>query len=155
MQKKESKGLDLGCGIGNITYPLSYLGYKMVGIDISETNIKIAKSKSFKGLNPQFFVGNAENLDLNNIFDFCICSEVLEHLNQPQKVLNTLNHLLKDNGIIIVTIPNGYGPYSLCHDHFRNKIISKLLPIGKSDHLKYFSYNLYNKFIKKNKFQNY
>ena len=39
------KGLDLGCGKGNVTLPLASLGYSMIGIDISPDKIKAAKAK--------------------------------------------------------------------------------------------------------------
>ena len=75
-----------------------------------------------------------------------ICSEVLEHLNHPEKALNLINRVLKENGLFIVTVPNGYGPYSLIFDHFRNKVISKIFPkIGLSDHVQAFTLSkIYN-----------
>lgn len=43
-------------------------------------------------------------------FDFIICSEVLEHLEDPAEMLNLIQRMLKGDGICIVSIPNGYGP---------------------------------------------
>lgn len=151
--EKQAKGLDLGCGVGNITYPLSITGYDMTGIDISKTNIKKANQKSIKTNHPQFLVGNAELLNINKRFDFCICSELLEHLNNPESAIKTIYKLLKKRGILIVTVPNGYGPYSLVYDQFRNRIVSRFIPIGKSDHVKYFSYYEITSLLERNDFK--
>ncbi|NPV51541.1 MAG: class I SAM-dependent methyltransferase [Candidatus Methanofastidiosum sp.] len=138
-ERSEIKGLDVGCGKGDVTIPLSYLGYKMVGIDISPDNIKVANSKRVKDYNPQFFVVDAEKMTLKEKFDFVICSEVLEHLKDPQRALSSIHSVLKKNGLLIVTVPNGLGPYSLIFDHFRNKVISKIFSIKASDHIQTFT----------------
>jgi len=152
---KDIKGLDVGCGKGNITITLAYLGYLMVGVDISPQNIEISKSKRITDNNPTFLVGDAENLRFKKkSFDFVICSEVLEHLKYPKKALNSMHEVLKENGLLIVTIPNGYGPYSLIFDHFRNKILSRIFPnIGRSDHQKTFTITQMSKMLKKAKFE--
>jgi len=150
--RTDLRGLDLGCGKGNITVPLASLGYNMIGIDISLDNIKAAKAKQITKNNPIFFVGNAENLALaEESFDFLVCSEVLEHLNHPEKALSSINAILKENGLLIVTVPNGYAPYSLLFDHFRNKIASKIFPtkVGYSDHVQVFTLSRILNLIKK------
>ncbi|MCX9083035.1 MAG: class I SAM-dependent methyltransferase [Candidatus Methanoperedens sp.] len=138
--KNTLEGLDLGCGMGNITIPLAILGYRMTGIDISPKNINNAKSRKITVDNPFFLVEDAENFSLGkDNLDFVICSEVLEHLNSPHRALNLINKVLRNNGLLIVTVPNGYGPYSLIADHLRNKVISRISNIKPSEHVKTFS----------------
>lgn len=140
--RTDLKGFDLCCGRGNVTVPLASLGYKMIGVDISPDNIEAAKSKRITEDNPIIFlVGDAENFALGKgSFDFVVCSECLEHLNHPEYALNLINRVLKEEGLLIVTVPNGYGPYSLIFDHFWNKVISKILPkIRLSDHVQTFT----------------
>lgn len=47
--KKGSLVLDLACGTGNITLPLSSLGYDMIGVDMSEEMLGVAMSKKESG----------------------------------------------------------------------------------------------------------
>ena len=153
--KTNLKGLDLGCGKGNVTVPLESIGYKMIGIDISPENIEEAKSKQIIKDNPIFIVGDAENLALEKRnFDFVVCTEVLEHLKHPENVLNSINEILKEDGLLIVTVPNGYGPYSLIYDHFRNKVLSKIFPkIGRSDHVQAFTLSKITNLLKEAGFE--
>ena len=144
------KGLDLGCGKGNIAVPVASIGYSMVGIDISSENTEEVKSKQITEDNPMFLVGDAENIPLKKgNFDFVVHAEVLEHLNHPERALNSINDVLKEEGLLIVSVPNGYGPYSLISDHFRNKVISKIFPkIGPSDNVQAFTLSKISNLIK-------
>ncbi|MBC7422956.1 MAG: methyltransferase domain-containing protein [Ferruginibacter sp.] len=102
--------LDVGCGNGIITRSLGKAGFNVKGIDISEKAIE--KAKSTNNLpNVTFTVVSAEELAVSQQrYDCVICSEVLEHLNQPQDLLKVLYQSLEENGILVVTVPNGQGP---------------------------------------------
>jgi 2-polyprenyl-3-methyl-5-hydroxy-6-metoxy-1,4-benzoquinol methylase len=107
---KGSVVLDVGCGNGVISRSLGQLGYNVLGIDVSEKAIDKARQ-----LNPyphvNFKVLSAEQLVAEGKqYDAVICSEVLEHLVHPESLLKTLKHSLSDQGILIVTVPNGNGP---------------------------------------------
>ncbi len=107
---KNGKILDVGCGNGIISMHLGMKGYSVLGIDISEKAIQTANSHNHEK-NVKFKVISAENLVAQgHQYDAVICSEVLEHLNQPSSLLKTLHACLKDQGVMIVTVPNGYGP---------------------------------------------
>jgi 2-polyprenyl-3-methyl-5-hydroxy-6-metoxy-1,4-benzoquinol methylase len=102
--------LDVGCGNGVISRHLGQFGYNVLGIDISQKTIEVARSKN-KLPNVRFDVISAEDLIAQGKqFDAVICSEVLEHLHQPEILLKTLYRSLKDDGTLVVTVPNGKGP---------------------------------------------
>jgi 2-polyprenyl-3-methyl-5-hydroxy-6-metoxy-1,4-benzoquinol methylase len=62
----------------------------------------------------QFDVVSAEQLVADgHRYHAIICSEVLEHLNDPGKLLTVLYQSLQDDGMLIVTVPNGKGPREL------------------------------------------
>ncbi|WP_375579335.1 methyltransferase domain-containing protein [Marivirga tractuosa] len=102
--------LDVGCGNGIISLNLGELGYNVHGIELSEDALDIAKSQN-KFSNVIFEKANAETLKLKGKkYDVVICSEVLEHLHHPENLLQELSHLIKNDGVLIVTVPNGIGP---------------------------------------------
>ena len=104
------KILDVGCGNGVISRHLGRLGYNVLGIDVSEKTIETARQISPMP-NVQFMTRSAEELVASGEkYDAVICSEVLEHLNDPGKLLKVLHDCLADNGKRIITVPNGKGP---------------------------------------------
>lgn len=99
--KNSGRVLDLGCGEGHILKMLSN-AYEKYGVDISKTALRLANDKNIHielcNLNKDF------PFDIK--FNFIICSEVLEHLENPSNVLeNVKKHLTKD-GLFLVTTPN-------------------------------------------------
>jgi len=102
--------LDVGCGNGVISRNLGKHGYNVYGIDISEKTIE--KARKLNTLpNVNFDVLSAEQLVASGKkYNAIICSEVLEHLNDPGSLLRVLNESLYDDGVLIVTVPNGKGP---------------------------------------------
>ena len=109
----QSVVLDVGCGNGVISRNLGRCGYNVFGIDVSEKAIFKAKElNEFPNVN--FDVISAEQLVADgNKYNAIICSEVLEHLNKPEDLLKTLYRSLTDDGVLIVTVPNGMGPREL------------------------------------------
>ena len=102
--------LDVGCGNGIISRGIGSKGFQVHGIDISEKAIE--KAKELNTLpNVRFDVISAEQLVAGGKkYQAAICSEVLEHLNHPEQLLHTLYQSLTEEGILIVTVPNGKGP---------------------------------------------
>ena len=102
--------LDVGCGNGIIARGLGAEGFKIYGIDVSHKAIEKARSLTHMP-NVRFDVISAEALVADsNRYHAVICSEVLEHLNHPEKLLDVLYESLTDDGVLIVTVPNGMGP---------------------------------------------
>lgn len=105
--------LDVGCGNGVISRGLGEVGFNVKGIDVSEKTIEKAKLLN-KFSNVKFDVISAEQLVADgNQYHAVICSEVLEHLTDPGKLLNVLYQVLHKDGVLIVTVPNGKGPREL------------------------------------------
>jgi 2-polyprenyl-3-methyl-5-hydroxy-6-metoxy-1,4-benzoquinol methylase len=110
---RKLKVLDVGCGNGNISRYIGSKGHDVLGIDISEATIKKAISLTdmsnvrFENIAAEELIAAAE------IFDLVICSEVIEHLDTPTIVVEALRKLINENGILIVTVPNGFGPREL------------------------------------------
>ena len=102
--------LDVGCGNGVISRSLGTYGFNVYGIDVSEKAIEKAKQLN-KLPNVKFDVVSAEQLVAEGTkYNAIICSEVLEHLNNPGELLKVLHQSLTSDGVLIVTVPNGQGP---------------------------------------------
>ncbi|TDX01914.1 class I SAM-dependent methyltransferase [Dinghuibacter silviterrae] len=106
----DARILDVGCGNGVISRHLGRLGFRVTGIDVSERTIE--KARSIDPLpNVAFITKSAEELVAEGTrYEAVICSEVLEHLHDPGALLEVLYASLTDNGVLIVTVPNGRGP---------------------------------------------
>jgi len=102
------KTLDLGCGEGIFCIELARRGIDVTGIDISQEAINHAKinAKSLK-LRIPFIVSGAEKLPFEDkSFDQVICLDVLEHVDDPIKVIKNIRKILREGGRLIITVPN-------------------------------------------------
>jgi len=108
--KGDGRVLDIGCGNGIISSHIGQYGIDVTGIDVSEKAIvKARENNPFP--NVKYRAQSAEGIVASGEqFDIIICSEVLEHLNDPNALVNVLYNSLKDGGSLIVTVPNGFGP---------------------------------------------
>ena len=105
--------LDFGCGTGTqLTRPLAenLPGIGFLGVDTDHATIQWAREHSARP-NLRFLL--AEELTRESRFDAIIASEVLEHIETPLAFLRDLRDRLADNGVLIVTVPNGYGPFEV------------------------------------------
>lgn len=65
-------------------------------------------------------ISQLENLPFaSQMFDSVICTQVLEHVKEPQLVLNEIARALKEGGMICLTAPQGWGIHQPPHDYFR------------------------------------
>jgi len=82
--------LDIGCGNGALTYDVARKVKRVVGIDLNERNIDIAKSR-FARENLEFIYGDALTSLPNEKFDVVILSNVLEHIEKRIEFLVSLS----------------------------------------------------------------
>ena len=88
--------LDIGCGGGLISEPMSRLGAKVTGIDASEKNIKIAKLHSEKnGLQINYLNTSPENFKEFERFDIILNLEIVEHVEDVNLYIKSCNKLFK------------------------------------------------------------
>lgn len=91
--------LDFGCATGDYCLELKKLGFECVGVDINEEYIKLAQQKGIEACLVK------DRLPFNdNSFDTVIMFELLEHVQDPDKILKEAKRVAKKN--ILITLPN-------------------------------------------------
>ena len=99
--------LDIGCGGGLLSEPISRLGANVTGIDASDKNIKVAKLHSEKNkLKINYFCSSPEKLKVKEKFDVILNMEIVEHVEDIDFFLNSCSKLLKKNGLMFVATIN-------------------------------------------------
>jgi SAM-dependent methyltransferase len=84
--------IDIGCGTGSFLRQLEQTnpGYRLIGLEPSASGCEIARR------------------NLREIADIGICSEVIEHVDDPTEFLHRSRQFLKTSGILLVTVPGGF-----------------------------------------------
>lgn len=102
-----SKGniLDYGCGDGSFLNFIKYFNYTVQGIEPNQKAREIAKNK----IGDNHIKANLSEIE-NNSIDVLTLWHVLEHIPNPEEILKELYSKLKENGILIIAIPN-YASY--------------------------------------------
>ena len=99
--------LDIGCGGGLLCEPLSRLGARVVGIDASEKNIKIAKTHAKESnLKISYYCASPENFKYKGKFDVILNMEIVEHVHDINLFLKESSKFLKKNGIMFIATLN-------------------------------------------------
>jgi len=97
--------LDVGCRDANKLMKLIYpICNEVYGVDKEKYFIDLCKKK-YK--NPNFFVDDVENpkLKINKKFELIICSDIIEHLINPDKLIDYVKKYANINSIVVVSTP--------------------------------------------------
>jgi SAM-dependent methyltransferase len=142
--------LDIGCGTGmRVTRPLAeaFPTIRFLGSDPDRESIAWASDNNRD-------LGNLSFVCLRNAlpderFDLVIASEVIEHVSEPLQFLCDIRGRLTEKGRIVLTLPNGYGPFEFmalieCLLHIsgiqmvlrrlKYLLYGKSLPVAPEDH---------------------
>jgi SAM-dependent methyltransferase len=102
--KDSAKLLEVGSGLGYLTYALRKSGYDCHGLDISATAVNQARLEYGNYYTCDNVFDFAENK--SECFDLIILTEVIEHIDAPLSVFKALWRLTKHHGRIVITTPN-------------------------------------------------
>ncbi len=98
--------LDVGCGCGYGTHHMALAdAATTLGTDISTEAIEFAKA-NHHAPDLHFAVMDAYHLALGPSFDLVTCFEVIEHVEDPERVLQQISGAMADRGILLVSTPN-------------------------------------------------
>lgn len=140
--KKEGEVLDIGAGFGLISKLFSdNKNYKVVSVEpnlepflLKNTSAILVNTKA-----EDFFKSNRKKFDIILLFD------VLEHFKNPKYILNECRKILKNDGILVIQIPN--------YKSFMAKICKKWSWWFVEDHFFHFSNKSINLLLKNSGFK--
>tara|TARA_A100001015_G_scaffold113797_1_gene126439 strand:- start:751 stop:1386 length:636 start_codon:yes stop_codon:yes gene_type:complete len=140
------KILDIGCGGGLISEPMTRLGAIVTGIDASEKNINVAKIHSKESnLEINYIKASPEKLKDFETFDVILNLEIVEHVDNVDLYIKSCQKLLKKNGLMFTaTLNRSFTSYVKAI--IGAEYVLRWLPIGTHD---------WNKFLKPEELENY
>ena len=98
--------IDIGCGSGVQIKELGKTGYILaIGIDVNLNAIRFARERSLP--DTEFIIADSQYLPIKSSrADKIICAEVIEHIKNPQHLVNEIGRVLKKGGAVVITTPN-------------------------------------------------
>ncbi|RME03089.1 MAG: class I SAM-dependent methyltransferase, partial [Planctomycetota bacterium] len=100
---QDKKILDLGCGCGVVGEYLKQKGFEVVGVELSSVAAQQARNRGLKVIEKDVF-----SLEWQEKFPTILALEFLEHLPQPQNLLQKIKSWLTPNGKLIASLPNEF-----------------------------------------------
>jgi 2-polyprenyl-6-hydroxyphenyl methylase/3-demethylubiquinone-9 3-methyltransferase len=131
--------LDVGCGGGLLTEPMSRLGFSVTGVDASEENIATARAHAGDlGLSIDYRATTVEDLLASGETDFDVIlnMEVIEHVADPGAFLRDCARLLARGGLMIVATLNRTAA-SLALGKIAAEYVLRWVPAGTHDWRKF------------------
>jgi 2-polyprenyl-6-hydroxyphenyl methylase/3-demethylubiquinone-9 3-methyltransferase len=125
--------LEIGCGGGLLSEPMTRLGANVTGIDASQKNIQIAKLHAKKNkLNINYLCLSPEKMKIKKKFDVILNMEIIEHVEDINFFIKSCSKLLKKNGLMFVaTLNKTLKSYVLAI--IGAEYVLRWLPIGTHD----------------------
>ena len=131
--------LDAGCGDGRYLTAFASVSPRprLVGVDIAERILATARSATEGvGLEVEYLQGNLEALPLEDAsFDLVLCTQVIEHLLDPQAGLAELARVLRRGGRLVISTDNSYNLVSKTLNAPRSAAVRALRARGRRQHV--------------------
>lgn len=104
--------LDIGCGVGTIGFFLTTKGSIVDGYDVSSRAISIASNYKKIGhiQNINFYNKDVQLEKFESNYDLVTCTEVIEHLEDDEKMIETIHKSLKRKGYLLLSTPSINAP---------------------------------------------
>lgn len=151
--------LEIGSAPYHLTYILSELNYKVIGLDLDPSRF----SKLIDKMNLNVIKCDIEKTTIpfeNNRFKFIIFNEIFEHLRiDPISTLKEINRVLHPEGFLLLTTPNLYSIqcilFFILGKGFDNPYnqFKKLHEIGHMGHTRLYSTRQLNEFLRNTGFE--
>lgn len=98
--------LDVGCGGGILCEGMAKLGAKVTGLDVETQAIACARAHAMQSqLSIDYVCQSIESYEASQ-FENITCMEMLEHVQEPQQVIEHCARLLKEGGYLFLSTLN-------------------------------------------------
>lgn len=131
--------IDVGCGGGILAESLAKLGAKVIGIDMGQEPLNIAKLHALETgvqLDYEKITAEEKALSCSNTFDVVTCMEMLEHVPDPQSIVSACATMVKRGGFVFFSTLNKTTKSYLLAILAAEKIF-KVVPNGTHEHDKF------------------
>ncbi len=97
--------LDVGCGSGDFLLYMSNCGWNCTGVEPDE------QSRNYLNAMNKFTVfSSLDEVKIETGFDLITFWHVIEHFHQPTEAIQKAYHLLNDDGVLLIAVPNYDSP---------------------------------------------
>ena len=140
--RSSNRILDLGCGYGSFLEVAKSRGWEVYGVELAKEAVEVCEGK---GIN--MYHGEISDCDFEaETFDVVVSIEVIEHLIDPNTLIDTGKHLLKKGGLFYITTPN-------FNSYLRYQLRENYDVIDYPNHLAYFTKKTLNTIFTKHQFK--
>ncbi|MFC1912155.1 class I SAM-dependent methyltransferase [Chloroflexota bacterium] len=159
-ERQPTRILDIGCGDGQFTSRLFQVPKvkEIYGVDIVENHVDMARARGIKAYKIDV---DSDNLPFKSgFFDAIVCGEVIEHLFDPDHLLDEIYRVLSNTGFCVLTTPNLAALYNrICllfgFQPFYTSVSSRNDGIGKpmrwfsggGGHIRVFTYRAFKEIL--------
>jgi 2-polyprenyl-3-methyl-5-hydroxy-6-metoxy-1,4-benzoquinol methylase len=107
-QPKGNNALDIGCGSGGVILAMKQQGFSVTGMELDPELAKLSKVATAGLSDVKIMNADILKCDLASLgkFDVITCNAVIEHVANPERLLQVIESLLNDQGVIHIEIPN-------------------------------------------------
>jgi len=125
--------LDAGGGSGWFSVEAYKKGFSVVSLDVSKKSNKASHAlMDIENVKIPLLRASLANMPFRrDTFDSIVCFEVIEHIENVSAVFSELHRVLKEEGDLFITTPNGYGAYAIIQDIILPKIGFKTYHVHK------------------------
>jgi 2-polyprenyl-3-methyl-5-hydroxy-6-metoxy-1,4-benzoquinol methylase len=116
--------LDAGCGSGWLSIEIARRGFEVFAIDLSKKQLEQAKLLSkAEQINLTLIRASLSHMPFGTaMFDSIVSSDVIEHIPLLSVALEELSRVLRSEGNLCITTPNGYGFYEILYNYILRDI---------------------------------